>query len=226
MSSILRTVNLKKSYTIGRIETPVLRGIDLDIRTGEFVSIMGPSGCGKSTLLFVLGGMTRPTSGSVYIDGEDTTQWSDVQHTEMRRQRLGFVFPLFNLLPTLTAYDNIRIAQKIRGAAAPSLNGEIHEALAKVGLSEKLRHRPVELSIGEQQRLAIARAMINRPDILLADEPTGNLDSGNSEAVLDILKCVNASEGQTIVMVTHNSDAAAVADRIIKMKDGRIADES
>jgi len=184
------------------------------------VAIMGPSGCGKSTLLYVLGGLTPPSSGRVLVDGNDLGQMSDADRTLLRRRKIGFVFQRFNLLPTLSAYGNIAIAQHIQGDGFDPHRFEVTVDL--LGLKERLHHRPSELSGGEQQRVALARAVVSEPKIVLADEPTGNLDSQNSETVLKMLKDLNQELGQTLIMITHNPEAAAYAGRIVHMRDGRI----
>ncbi len=217
---IISTKGLRKVYRFGKVDVPALRGVDLAVQEGEFVAVVGPSGCGKSTLLHILGGLTGPTDGQVFVDGQDFLLMSDADRTRFRRHKIGFVFQRFNLLPTLSARDNIAIARHIQGNG---LNNERLETIARMlGIAEKLQHRPYALSGGEQQRVAIARAIICEPKILLADEPTGNLDTENSQAVLDLLKELNRTFRQTILMITHNPDAAAVADRIVRMKDGRI----
>ena len=219
---ILQTIDLHKSYRIGSHWEPVLMGIDMEIKEGEFACIVGPSGCGKSTLLHLLGGLHRATSGRIFLDGDEITALSDAALAKIRRNKMGFVFQRFNLLPTLSARGNIEIAMKIRGL--PSNDGVV-EVLKQMGLGEKMRHKPNELSIGEQQRVAIARAIVNKPKLLLADEPTGNLDSENSRRILAEFKRLNEEMGQTILMITHNLEAAAVASRTLRMKDGRIAED-
>ncbi|MBI4456524.1 MAG: ABC transporter ATP-binding protein [Acidobacteria bacterium] len=208
------------TFKVAKIEIHALKGVDLVVKPGEFVAIMGPSGCGKSTLLHILGGLLQPTYGEVYVDGVEIGKAADCERTEIRRRKIGFVFQRFNLLPTLTTRDNLRLAQEIRKNGGTS--HEIEEICAQVGLESKLRHKPFELSGGEQQRLAIARAIINRPTILLADEPTGNLDSTNSEMVLTLLKNLNEQYKQTTIMITHNAEVASYASRVVEMKDGRI----
>ena len=217
---IIRTTNLKKSYRLGKVDVPALRGVDLVVQEGEFVAVVGPSGCGKSTLLHVLGGLTGPTDGQVCVDGNDFRLMSDADRTRFRRHKIGFVFQRFNLLSTLSARDNIAIAQHIQGNGFNPHRFEVVTRL--LGIEEKLNHRPYALSGGEQQRVAIARAVICEPKILLADEPTGNLDTENSQVVLDMMRELNRTFRQTILMITHNPDAAGVADRIIRMRDGRI----
>jgi putative ABC transport system ATP-binding protein len=223
MSVILQTENLIMTYRVGKVDVHALRGLNLSVPTGQFLSIMGPSGCGKSTLLHILGGLLKPTSGRVIIDGEDLTTLNDAARTELRRRKIGFVFQRFNLFPTLTAEGNLRLAEHIHGNGGSSRNDETRrEVLKLLRLENKMRHKPLELSGGEQQRVAIARAIINRPSIILADEPTGNLDSENSTIVLDMLRQLNRELNQTIVMITHNPEAASVASRMIEMRDGMI----
>lgn len=221
---IVVTEDLQMVYRVSRVEVPALRGVDMTVKEGEFVAVMGPSGCGKSTLLHLLGGLLTPSSGSVRIDGMDLAKIGDAERTEVRRKKIGFVFQRFNLLPTLTAEGNIELARRIHGNGngGPGSSGETREILAMLGLEHKLNHKPSELSGGEQQRVAIARAVINRPAILLADEPTGNLDSENSQMVLEMLQRLNQEYRQTIVMITHDPEAAATASRILEMRDGRI----
>ncbi|MFN0084566.1 MAG: ABC transporter ATP-binding protein [Blastocatellia bacterium] len=226
MSAILQTENLKMVYRVGTVDVHALRGVDLSIPAGEFVSIMGPSGCGKSTMLHILGALLQPTSGRVIIDGEDLAAVSDARRTEVRRRKIGFVFQRFNLFPTLTAEGNLRLAEQIYGNGRSKADPDARrEILRLLRLENKMGHKPLELSGGEQQRVAIARAIINRPAIILADEPTGNLDSENSAVVLDMLQRLNREFRQTIVMITHNPEAAAVASRIIEMRDGLIVRE-
>lgn len=225
MSTILKTEDLKKSYKIGKLDVPALRGISLDVEEGEFVAIMGPSGCGKSTLLHLLGGLLSPTSGSIIIDGEDLAKVSDAQRTDIRRRKIGFVFQRFNLFPTLTAEGNLKLAEKIHLGNGAKSNVNRREILKMLKLEDKMHHKPLELSGGEQQRVALARAVINRPAIILADEPTGNLDTENSEIVLEMFRELNEKYNQTIIMITHNPEAAAVCSRIIRMRDGHVVDQ-
>jgi putative ABC transport system ATP-binding protein len=221
MDTILEALDLRKVYKIGNIEVPALRGVSFKVRTAEFVSVMGPSGCGKSTLLHLLGGLTQPTLGKVIIDGEEISSVRDSVRTDIRRRKIGFVFQRFNLLPTLTAEGNLEIAREIYGNGKQDDN-HVHEVLSLLGLENKVHHKPSELSGGEQQRVAIARAIINKPAILLADEPTGNLDTENSQLVLKMLQELNRKFNQTVIMITHNPEAAAVANRLIYMRDGKI----
>lgn len=224
MKPALQTIDLKMVYHVGKVDVQALRGVDLEIGEGEYVAIMGPSGCGKSTLLHIAGGMLQPTSGRVIIGGEDLTRMNDAQRTDLRRRKIGFVFQRFNLFPTLTAEGNLKLAERIYsdGARNGGNPERRREVLRLLKLEEKIHHKPLELSGGEQQRVAIARAIVNRPAILLADEPTGNLDSENSQIVLDMLRELNLEFGQTIVMITHNPEAATRADRVIEMRDGHV----
>ena len=219
--AFIEAKELRKTYHIGKIEVEALRGISFRVEKGEFVSVVGPSGSGKSTLFYLLGGLTRADSGSVVLDGDDFAALSDSERTRMRKRKIGFVFQKFNLLPTLDARSNIAIAQEIsgNGAGDPVHFNRITDLL---GLSKRLMHRPAELSGGEQQRVALARALINKPVVVLADEPTGNLDSKNSEIVLKMLRQSNQELGQTVLMITHNPEAAKYGDRIIHMRDGQI----
>jgi putative ABC transport system ATP-binding protein len=198
-----------------------LRGVNLSVDRGEFLSVVGPSGSGKSALFHILGGLTPPTSGSISIDGHDLLKMTDAERTDLRRKTVGFVFQKYNLLPTLTAEQNIEIARDIAGNKA-EIDPQFLEILRMLGIEGRLHHKPRALSGGEQQRVAIARAIVNRPAILLADEPTGNLDSENSHAVLTLLRDLNDRLGQTVLMITHDPEAAAYGHRIVHMKDGRI----
>ena len=219
--AFIEAVDLRKTYRIGKIEVPALRGISFQVEPGEFVSVVGPSGSGKSTLFYILGGLTRADSGRLVLDGDDFAKLSDAQRTRMRKRKIGFVFQKFNLLPTLDARGNIEIALDIagNGSSDPAHFKRITELL---GISGRLQHRPSELSGGEQQRVALARALINKPAIVLADEPTGNLDSNNSEIVLTMLRQSNRELKQTVLMITHNPEAAEYGDRVIHMRDGQI----
>jgi putative ABC transport system ATP-binding protein len=221
MTGFIEANALCKTYRVGKIDVPALRGISFRVMRGEFVTLVGPSGSGKSTLFYLLGGLTRADSGSVTIDGVDFANLSDGERTKLRKSKIGFVFQRFNLLPTLSARANIEIAADIagRGRPDPAYFGKITEML---GIGRRLEHRPSELSGGEQQRVALARALINRPAIVLADEPTGNLDSKNSEIVLRMLRQSNKELGQTVMMITHNPEAAEYGDRMIHMRDGQI----
>jgi putative ABC transport system ATP-binding protein len=221
MAAIIEAIELHKTYHIGRIEVPALRGISFQVEKGEFVSVVGPSGSGKSTLFYLLGGLTKADAGKVLIDGVDFAGLSDAARTRMRKKKIGFVFQKFNLLPTLDARSNIDVAIDIAGNGGRDA-AHFDKIVGLLGLDKRLHHRPSELSGGEQQRVALARALINRPAIVLADEPTGNLDSKNSEIVLKMLRHSNQELGQTVLMITHNPEAAAYGDRIIHMRDGEI----
>jgi len=221
MATILKAENLEKTYRVGKVDVPALRGVSLAIQEGEFIGIMGPSGCGKSTMLHLLGGLLTPTKGRIVIDGEDLTAATDAKRTDIRRRKIGFVFQRFNLFPTLTAEGNLRLAERIHGNGSGDAERR-HEILRMLRLEDKMHHKPLELSGGEQQRVALARAVVNRPAIVLADEPTGNLDSENSEIVLNMFRELNDRFNQTIIMITHNPEAAAACQRIIQMRDGHI----
>ncbi|MGH9751880.1 MAG: ABC transporter ATP-binding protein, partial [Blastocatellia bacterium] len=192
MNAILQTEDLKMIYRVGKVDVNALRGVNLSVAPGEFVAVMGPSGCGKSTLLHILGGLLKPSSGRVIVDGEDLAEMSDAARTDMRRRKIGFVFQRFNLFPTLTAEGNLKLAERIHRNGKRDVDDDARrEILRLLRLENKMRHKPLELSGGEQQRVAIARAIINRPSIILADEPTGNLDTEHSTIVLDMLQTLN-----------------------------------
>src|SRR5205807_1244868 len=205
-------------------EVPALRGVDLAVKQGAFLSIVGPSGSGKSTLFHIIGGLTPPSSGQVRVADQDLAAMTDADRTRLRKQTVAFVFQKFNLLPNLTARDNIAVARYISGHEAKP-DPEFEEILRLLGIADRLDHKPNALSGGEQQRVAIARAVVNRPAILLADEPTGNLDTENSQTVLAVLRDLNNRLGQTILMITHNPEAAAYGHRTVSMRDGRIEAE-
>jgi putative ABC transport system ATP-binding protein len=223
---IIIAEQLGKTYRSGKLEVPALRSVSFSVEPGEFIAIVGPSGSGKSTLFYVMGGLTSPTSGSLTIDGADFSRLSDIERTRLRRAKIGFIFQKFNLLPTLSAMGNIEIAHDIANlgtADKKPLDKELLDHLADLlGITGRLDHRPNELSGGEQQRVAIARALISRPSIVLADEPTGNLDTKNSDAVLNMLHQSSRELNQTVLMITHNPEAAQIADRILHMRDGQI----
>jgi putative ABC transport system ATP-binding protein len=224
MRTILKAENLVKTYRIGQVDVHALRGVSLDVQEGEFVAIMGPSGCGKSTMLHLLGGLLTPTGGRILIDDEDLTAATDARRTDIRRRKIGFVFQRFNLFPTLTAEGNLRLAERIHGGNGADDPERRRDVLRLLRLEDKMHHKPLELSGGEQQRVALARAVVTRPAIVLADEPTGNLDSENSSLVLNMFQELNYRFNQTIIMITHNPEAAAMCRRIIQMRDGRIVD--
>ena len=218
---IIAVHGLTKTYHVGDVEVHALRGVELEVRKGEFVAIIGASGSGKSTLFHILGGLTPASSGAVTINGRELAGMSNAERTDLRKTTVGFVFQKYNLLPTLSAADNIRIVQYIGGRHA-GFDAGFQEILNLLGIADRMNHKPRALSGGQQQRVAIARGIVNSPAILLADEPTGNLDSENSAAVLKLMRDLNHRLGQTILMITHDPEAAAYADRIVRMKDGRI----
>ncbi|HPR44534.1 ABC transporter ATP-binding protein [Ottowia sp.] len=217
---IFRAEGLTKVYTMGDVQVQALRGIDLELRGGEFVVMLGPSGSGKSTLLNILGGLDTPTDGHVWYHGEDLTHAGDAELTRFRREHVGFVFQFYNLIPSLTARENVAIVTEIAPHPMPP-----EDALALVGLAERLDHFPAQLSGGEQQRVAIARAIAKRPVVMLCDEPTGALDSATGVRVLEALERVNREMGTTTVVITHNADIARMAERVLWMQDGRIVRE-
>jgi len=222
---IIQTRDLRKVYRVGKVDVPALRGVDLEVKQGEFLSIIGPSGSGKSTLFHIIGGLTPPSSGHVTVAGQDLAAMSDADRTLLRKSKVAFVFQKFNLLPNLTARDNIEVARFISGSdRKPDRNFE--EILQALGIANRLDHKPNALSGGEQQRVAIARAIVNHPAILLADEPTGNLDTENSKSVLEILRTLNERLGQTVLMITHNPEAAAYGHHTVHMRDGRIIERT
>ena len=224
-TQIILAENLVKVYEAGKLWVTAVRGVSLSVQKGEFVAIVGPSGSGKSTLFYLLGGLTRATKGRVVIDGVDFATLDDAERTRLRKHRIGFVFQKFNLLPTLSAMGNIEIAYTISGRKEPMDMGYLDHLSDLLSIQGRLKHRPSELSGGEQQRVAIARALVTKPAIVLADEPTGNLDTKNSDAVLHMLMRSNRELGQTTLMITHNPEAAAVASRILYMRDGEIVRE-
>ncbi len=226
MQILLETIDLTKTYRSAGLEVRALRGVNLRIGSGEMVAIMGPSGCGKSSLMHVLGAMTQPTSGRVLVGGKDIGRMDDRARTEFRCNKIGFVFQKYNLLPMLSSRANIAIARYIHGSHNdPEGNRRLSEILRLLQIEDKMDRRPAELSGGEQQRVAIARAVVRNPAIVLADEPTGNLDSENSKIVLDMFRKLNRKFGQTVVLVTHNPELTAYTDRVIEMRDGRVVGE-
>ena len=222
---IIETRDLRKTYRVGKVDVPALRGVDLTVKPGEFLAIVGPSGSGKSTLFHIIGGLTPPTSGEVRVAGQDLAAMTEAGRTRLRKRSVAFVFQKFNLLPNLTARDNIAIARHIGGFPSKP-EASFEEVLRLLGIANRLDHKPSELSGGEQQRVAIARAIVNHPAILLADEPTGNLDSESSKAVLEVLRDLNERLGQTILMITHNPEAAAYGHYIVQMRDGKIIEKA
>jgi len=218
--NLIKTQKLCKTFTSGSLQTPVLFDIDLEIERGEFVAVMGPSGCGKSTLMHIVGLMLSATSGSLFFDGSDISCLTDADRARLRRDKIGFVFQRFNLLPTITAYQNLAVAQRIRGRnyGRPQINA----ALEAVQMTDKALSKPHQLSIGQQQRIAIARAVCHQPNIVMADEPTGNLDSQNAQRILELFRSFHQNNNITIMMITHSPTAAEWADRIIHITDGHI----
>ncbi|MCS7274233.1 MAG: ABC transporter ATP-binding protein [Candidatus Bipolaricaulota bacterium] len=221
---MIQLKNVQKVYPMGEVSVPALRGIDLTIQPGEFVAIMGPSGSGKSTLMHVLGCLDLPSGGVVQLDGHDVTKLDEDTLAQIRGKKIGFVFQTFNLIPTLTALENVELPLFFQGVPRHERRARAAELLSKVGLGGRLHHKPAQLSGGERQRVAIARALANDPEIILADEPTGNLDSESGEAILELLAQLHR-EGKTIILVTHNPEAAAYAQRILRIKDGRLVEE-
>jgi putative ABC transport system ATP-binding protein len=223
---MIRCTELRKTYRLGETEITALRGVSLDIPRGAFAAIMGQSGSGKSTLLHLIGGLDRPTDGELLVDGRLIGQMSDDQLTLFRRARIGFVFQFFNLLPSLTAAENVALPLVLGGVAKAEAEERVCAILARVGLERRREHLPEQLSGGEIQRVAIARALAYRPPILLADEPTGNLDSKTGESILELLRLINKDDNCTVAMVTHSQEAARYADRVITLRDGCVAQES
>jgi len=224
MNPVIRTVNLVKIYSDGAIPVPAVRGVDLQVEPGEFVAVMGPSGSGKSTLVHMLGGLDTRTSGEIWIDGRRVDTLSESAWALLRRKKVGFVFQFFNLVATMTVADNVELPALLAGASPKDARERRQSLLGALNLTERADAAPAQLSGGEQQRVALARALANQPSVLLADEPTGNLDSRNTRDVLRLLTEVH-KEGQTIVMVTHDARVAALADRLVSLFDGEIVDD-
>ena len=224
--SLISAVNLTKVYGSGDMAVRALDNVSFDVEPGEFVAVMGPSGCGKSTLLHLLGGLDRPTSGTVTIDGDNLTDLSDARLTELRRHKIGFIFQFFNLIPVLNAVENAALPITLDGVRQAEAKEKATDWLRKVGLRERLDHRPDQLSGGQQQRVAVARALVANPALILADEPTGNLDTRAGEEIAALLRQVANEWGRSVVVVTHDPRIAAHADRIIFLKDGSIVDET
>jgi len=222
MENIIETIDLCKTYMLGEISTEVLKDVNLEIEQGEFVSLMGPSGSGKSTLLYLLGGLDKPTSGTIRLKGKELSVMKDKEESEMRRKEIGFVFQFYNLVPNLNLEENIMLPILLDGKKLKQYRDRLDEILELVGLTDRRRHTPRELSGGQQQRVAIARALVNEPDIILADEPTGNLDSKTGTEILELFKRINREKNKTIVQVTHSYEAAQYGSRIINVKDGRV----
>ena len=223
MSPLIETHALCKTYRIGTEELHVLQDVNIAIDRGEFVSIMGPSGSGKSTLLYLIGGLDKPTSGSIRLKGQELSAMKDRQESLMRRRDIGFVFQFYNLVPNLNVEENVMLPALLDGKRQKALRPRLDHLLEVVGLSDRRRHTPRELSGGQQQRVAIARALLNEPDIIMADEPIGNLDSKTGFEIMTLMREINRSEGATIVQVTHSPEAAEYGNRVIHVKDGRIS---
>jgi len=219
-AAVFAARGLTKTYRMGETEIHALRGVDLEVRAGEFIVLLGPSGSGKSTLLNILGGLDTPTSGRIVFKGHDLSGADEAQLTRYRREHVGFVFQFYNLIPSLTARENVALVTDIAANPMPAA-----EALRRVGLGERLDHFPSQLSGGEQQRVAIARAIVKRPDVLLCDEPTGALDYETGKLVLEVIARINAELGTTAMVITHNAAIAAIADRVLRLGDGRIVGE-
>ncbi len=219
--AIIETRGLRKTYRVGKVEVPALRGVDLEVQRGEFLSIVGPSGSGKSTLFHIIGGLTPPSGGEVRVAGHDLTALSDAGRTRLRKRSVGFVFQKFNLLPNLTARDNIAVARYIAGRDSKP-DPQFEEILRLLGVADRLDHKPSELSGGEQQRVAIARAIVNNPAIIMADEPTGNLDSKVGKEIMSLLLNLNKESGTTLIIVTHDPTIAEQTQRIIRLRDGAL----
>jgi len=222
---MIRAEHLSKVYRMGKIEVPALRDVSLEIEEGEFLAIVGSSGSGKSTLLNMLGCLDKPTSGAVFIDGVNTASLSESELAEIRREKIGFIFQQFNLIHSLNALENVSLPMFFAGVNSDERLKRAEELLAKVGLEKRMHHKPSELSGGQQQRVAIARALSNNPAVIIGDEPTGNVDSETGDAIMDILEGLNRNEGRTIIVVTHDTEIAAHAPRVIRMKDGRLLEE-
>lgn len=222
MIPIIKTNDLCKTFKLGELDVNVLKNINLSIEQGEFASIMGPSGSGKSTLLYLLGGLDKPTSGNIKIQGKDISEMKDKQESAMRRKNIGFVFQFYNLIPNLNVEENISLPILLDGKKIKLYKDRLEEILEVVGLSDRRKHTPRELSGGQQQRVAIARALINEPDIILADEPIGNLDSKTGMEIMELFQKINIDKKKTVVQVTHSMEASRYGNRIIKVKDGKV----
>ena len=222
MENIIEVEKLFKTYTLGTVPVEILKEINLSVVKGDFITIMGPSGSGKSTLLYLIGGLDKPTSGKISIKGQDISVLSDEEQSIMRRREVGFVFQFYNLVPNLTVEDNVMLPILLDGKKIKNYRNKLDEILEVVELSDRKNHTPRELSGGQQQRVAIARALINEPDIILADEPTGNLDSKTSDEVMKLLQRINKDKGKTILQVSHSQESAKYGNRIINVRDGRV----
>lgn len=223
---VLRAGHLRKVYQVGEIKVPALRGVDLEIKRGEFVAIMGPSGSGKSTLLHLISGLDRPTGGEVMLAGQRLSSLDDEALSVLRRRKIGFVFQTFNLIPMLTAEENVMLPLLIDGRDPKESQERMESLLQLVHIADRKDHKPDQLSGGQQQRVAIARALVTEPEIVMADEPTGSLDTNSGTVVLDLLRRVREGSGTSIVMVTHDPRSASYADRVVYLRDGKVVDES
>jgi putative ABC transport system ATP-binding protein len=223
--SLLDLKSITKDYPLGQTVVHALRGLDLSIEKGEIVAIMGPSGSGKSTLMHVLGALDTPTTGTASLEGHNLQELGENELVTLRGRKVGFVFQTFNLIQALTALQNVELPMTFLGVKKSARSERAQALLEKVGLGDRMEHRPNELSGGERQRVAIARALANNPEIILADEPTGNLDSETGATILDLLKRLSVEEGKTMILITHDPDAAAIAHRIIRLRDGRVVEE-
>jgi lipoprotein-releasing system ATP-binding protein len=219
---MIKVTDLHKSFLMGAYELPVLKGINLEIRRGELIAIVGASGAGKSTLLHIIGTLDKPSSGTVTFDGQDLFQMTEIEQAEFRNRRLGFVFQFHHLLPEFTALENTSMPALVEGRDPGAVESEAQALLTEVGLGQRLHHKPGELSGGEQQRVAMARALMQKPDLVLADEPTGNLDTHTGDGLFELMRELNKSRGTTFIIVTHNDKLSAQSDRIIHMQDGMI----
>jgi len=223
--TLLKMQGITKEYKLGKTVVRALRGLDMEIASGETVAIMGPSGSGKSTLMHILGALDTPTSGTATIDGADLQRLKESQLVTLRGKKVGFVFQTFNLVQTLSALQNVELPMIFQGVSKSERKRRAKELLTRVGLADRIRHKPTELSGGERQRVAVARALANDPEIILADEPTGNLDTESGSEILHLLKGLSVSEGKTVILVTHDPEAAEIADRVIKLRDGCVSVE-
>ena len=222
---LLDLKEITKEYKLGETVVRALRGLDLSIEEGEIVALMGPSGSGKSTLMHIIGALDTPSNGTAFLDGQDLERLKEKQLVALRGKKMGFVFQTFNLIQTLTAQQNVELPMIFQGIRRAERAERAKELLVKVGLADRVRHKPSELSGGERQRVAIARALANDPEIILADEPTGNLDTESGEAILEMLKGLRVDDGKTVIIVTHDPEATAIADRVIRLRDGRVVEE-
>lgn len=224
MSAIIEATNLNKTYRLGTVEVEVLKDVNLRINQSEFVSVMGPSGSGKSTLLYLIGGLDKPTSGNIRIKGRELSELGDGEESKLRRRDVGFVFQFYNLIPNLNVEENIMLPILLDGRKLKDHRDRLEDMLSLVRLTDRRHHTPRELSGGQQQRVAIARALINEPDIILADEPIGNLDSKTGLEVMELLSKINSEKGKTVIQVTHSREAAEFGKRIIHVRDGKVSE--